>query len=357
MPKRKTLPKITQIVGIPKDKNKLMVQKSNPLMLLSETSMTLPELKILDAYLSRIDSHNEEKRLVRLEKGELERLLGVTRILKEDLDKRLRNLFQVIEIYDDNGKGFTILGLFEKAKAYQDDDGLWLVDLCCTESAREYIFNIDNIGYLRYRLKNIIDLTSRYSYVLYLYLENNRFRKSWEIDIDELKQMLNCTAETYSQYKRFNDLILKKCHKELNEKTNLKYSYEPCQRKGRKYTAIRFTLETASDYLDSDENQLTFDDVPEPTESEYDIDDKFGLLASAVNNEFTRTQMEEIFSIICTMDVPENENGIDIARYHFLDKYYKHLNAQAECNAQNGKPIKNRYAYFIAMLKKYESKE
>ena len=88
MPKRKKLPKIPDYTGVPTDENKLMVQKSNPLQSLSETGMSLAEFKILDAYLSRINSHDEEKRYVRFEKGELERLLGVSRILKNDLKRR-----------------------------------------------------------------------------------------------------------------------------------------------------------------------------------------------------------------------------------------------------------------------------
>ena len=46
-------------MGIPADENKLIVQKSNPLQSLSETGMSLVEFKILDAYLSRINSYDE----------------------------------------------------------------------------------------------------------------------------------------------------------------------------------------------------------------------------------------------------------------------------------------------------------
>ena len=207
--------------------------------------MSLVEFKILDAYLSRIDSHNEEKRYVRFEKGELEKILGVTKINKVDLEKRLQNLFQTVTIKDQSKqKGFTIIALFEKAEAVQDADGLWQVDLACTESALECIFNIENIGYLRYRLKNIVDLTSRYSYILYLYLENNRFRKSWTVSLTDLKQILNCHAERYRSFKYFNAEILKKCRQELEKKTNLKFSYTPTEKKGRYYTAIQFDIET-----------------------------------------------------------------------------------------------------------------
>ena len=92
MPRRKKLPNVPTFVDGGNNPAELLVQKSNPLQSLSETSMTLPELKILDAYLARINSHNDEARYVRFEKGELEKLLGVTRILKEDLSKRLDNM-------------------------------------------------------------------------------------------------------------------------------------------------------------------------------------------------------------------------------------------------------------------------
>ena len=104
------------------------IQKARPLQSLSETNLTLPEFKILDAYLARINSHDPEKRTVRLEKGELEKVLGVTRILKDDLNKRLRNLFQIIEVKDESKrKGFKLINLFEEADAEQDDDGLWQI--------------------------------------------------------------------------------------------------------------------------------------------------------------------------------------------------------------------------------------
>lgn len=178
--------------------------------------------------MARIDSHDPEKRTVIIEKGELERVLCVTRILKDDLNKRLRNLFQIVEIEDSTKPdGFKIISLFEEAEAVPDGNGLWKITLTCTPSAREYIFNIEDLGYLRYRLKNVIELKSRYSYVLFLYLENNRFRKSWEIKLDDLKELLKCKATRYNQFKFFNAEILKKCHNELNEKTDCHFDYEP----------------------------------------------------------------------------------------------------------------------------------
>ena len=203
MPKRKKLPVVPDYVGLG-DIEKLTVQKSTPLQSLTQTDLTLPELKLLDVYLSRIDSHDPEKRTVHIEKGELERVLGVTRILKDDLDTRLRHLFQIVEVKDETKrKGFKLVSLFEEADAEPDENGLWTITLTCTPSAREYVFNIENLGYLRYRLRNIVELKSRYSYILFMYLENNRdFRKSWEVSLNELKERLGCTSTTtYNKFK------------------------------------------------------------------------------------------------------------------------------------------------------------
>ena len=69
MPRRKKFPSIqVDYLDGGKNSENHLVQKSNPLLSLSQTDMTLPELKILDIYLFRIDGHDEEKRSVQLEK-------------------------------------------------------------------------------------------------------------------------------------------------------------------------------------------------------------------------------------------------------------------------------------------------
>lgn len=340
--------------GVPKNEDKLIVQKSNPLQSLSETGMSLSEFKILDAYLSRIDSHDEEKRYVRFEKGELERILGVDRIRREELSKRLDNLFQVVTIRDDNKRnGFTKIALFEKAEAFQDDKGLWQVDLACTPSAMEYIFNIEHMGYLPYMLKNVIELTSRYSYVLYLYLERNRWRKIWKEDIEELKKILNCTAESYKKYKEFNDKILKKCHKELNEKTTLHFSYIPTDKKGRSYTAVQFTIETLFDRMlvyEQEENnkidnihteQLSFEDGYDDEKDEVDYGGELADLLGNVScdDEFTPEQIRVIQDLV----IKALGSGLDHLTYcDYLTNKVHMMNLYQP---------KNRYSYLVKMIK------
>ena len=237
--------KIDPIVGLGYE-DKLTVQKSLPLFALWRSDLTLSEFKILDTYLSRIDSHKPEKRAIILEKGEIENALGIQKINNQDLKLRLKHLMgNVVEVPDkDENKGFQLVTLFEEAEAEQDDDGLWNVKLECTQKAMKYFFNIENLGYLRYKLRCITSLTSRYTYIMFIYLEANRFRKSWEISLEELKKILHCENEaTYNEFRFFNVKILKKVQKEMHEKTECRYSYFPVKR-GRSVKTIRFEVET-----------------------------------------------------------------------------------------------------------------
>lgn len=357
MPRRKKLPVIPDYTGIAKKMpEKMLVQKSTPLQTLSETDLTLAEFKILDAYLSRINSHKPDERYVRFERGELENLLGVTQLKKDDLSKRIDNLFQVVTIRDPNKpKGFTKVGLFEKAVCEQDENGLWQIDLACSASAMEYIFNIENLRYLKYRLKNVVELTSRYSYILYLYLEQHHVQKSLELSLTELKQVLNCTSESYTAYKEFNDKILKKCFKEINEKTTLSYTYQPI-RSGRRVAAIRFMIQTQ----ENDDMQLTFDELSDANRENNNVDammeiygsEQLTQLAESLNYEFTRKQMDEIFSIIRRINIPadRSSNSIHWGRIFYLREKYAALNVEEAKKEKNGMHIKNRYAYFKKML-------
>lgn len=299
---------------------KLLVQKSYPLLSLWQSKFTLSEFKILDVYLSKINSRDPQTASVTFKKGELEQLMEVDEIRQNVLEERLKHLMShVVKINDPTVKrGFTLITLFQRAVAEQDNRGLWTITLKCSPDAEKYVFNIENIRYLRYKLKCITCLQSRHSYIMFLYLEANRFRKTWSVDVDELRTILSCTEPTYQQYKRFNDLVLKKIYKELNEKTDCKFEYKPV-RTGHFITAIEITLKT----------------VPELSVNDLISDDPFEVLASKLYN-FTAEQIAEI----------------RILTQKQADQCYYLKCKLAELMNRNDKtPIKNKFAYLKKMIK------
>lgn len=348
MAKKKALP----IEGLGKNSDALLVQKSLPLTALWQSDLTLAEFKILDTYLSRINSRDPDKREVVLEKGKLEELLGVKRINLTDLDTRLLHLQKTVVNLKRNGKGIDHVTLFERSQAELDEFGRWRVVLTCTQSAMKYIFNIEALGYLRYRVHSITNLKSRYTYLLFMHLEVNRFRKSWEVDLETLKACLNCADEAYKEFKIFNNRILKRCQKELLEKTECRFTYEPI-RKGRSVAAIRFTLETLPELdvpdIDLDQISLFSDD---------NLDFLGAACAPTADEpcEFSEEQMAQLREVVMVMPdgkLPTNvPNGdMQFRRYHYLSERYAALNAAAIRAEKQGNPIKNRFAYLLKMVK------
>lgn len=329
------------------DFEKMIIQKSHPMLALWKSPLTLPEFKLLDLYLSRIDSQHPEKRWVRFNKGEIEQLLGVTYLKPNQLKDRLRNLCITVEIPNQNiAGGFDVISLFERAICLPDENGVWQVDLQCTPSAMKYIFNIENIGYIRYKLQAIRSLTSRYTYILFLYLEQNRFRVSWEEDVDTLREILGCTSEFYASYKQFNQHILRRSQTELLKKTECKFDYTPI-RIGRRVQRICFLMEKQPPCIGTSSGS-------EEVETSLDLCE---FLRSACcppgtgQPEFSRAQIAHVLQLI--RQVPPDKlpswtpgGNYEFAMYHYLCERYAAMNRRAEIRF-----IKNRINYLIAMIR------
>ena len=250
----------------------------------------------------------------------------MTRLTAPILDERLKKLMTTVRIDDPTTKkGFTRIALFEKAVCEKDeDDNLWEVELTCTQSAMKYIFNLENIGYLRYKLRCITSITSRYSYVMFMYLESNRYRKSWQVELEELKHILNCENEEYTkEFAYFNRDILKKVHKELTEKTECKYEYKPIK-KGRKVVAIEFTLQSKA---------LIQEVKPKTIEL---VDDEIETIKSITNNEFNDQQINLLKTLI------SHYSSDYKSRIDYLSIKYQEMALY--------KP-KNRFNYLVKMIK------
>lgn len=326
--------------------DKLTVQKSKPLFALWQSELTLSEFKILDTYLGRINSHDDEHRTVKFEKGLLEELLGIKQLKPQVLDDRLKHLMTTVRIPDDNKNGFTRIALFEKAHVEQDEYGIWEAELTCTETAKKYIFNIEEIQYLRYKLKNIINIKSRYTYILFLYLWENKYRGTWEIDLTELKAMLNCDNEpSYNKFKVFNDRILKRVQNEIHEVTDIQYDYETVKR-GRSVVAVRFIYKTNEV---GDTNQITIEQWQENLEKSEQTE---LILQPLTVFEFSAEELEEIKSLLVTVQTnklpqsPACRDNLELMRYHYLDQKAKEIQRR-----DKQKRINSKFAYLCKLIR------
>ena len=331
-----------------------LVQKSEPLLLMRTVPFELGELKILDTYLSRINSHDEKNSTVTFTKAEYEELMGLEKCNLNTLKKYTKSMLgKVVELPMPDG--YMQFTLFTKSVCTLDEYGQRIIELTCSEEAKILFFNIEKLGYLQYELKNVLSLTSKYSLLLYLYLRKERYRSQWSISLKELReQKLDVkNNQTYENFKYFKRDILDKAINEINEKTDIKFTYDT-EKTGRRVTGIHFHL--IKEIISMNENQLTFENVTtakHKDNSRHYSSEMIDFLAGSCNEEFTEQEMEQIFQILTCVPhyklPPENATGSNDLRfrqYHYLAMCYARMNQFAE-----KRKIKNRLAYLCKIIK------
>ena len=354
----------TEITG--KLDPKYWVQKSDPLVLMRSVPFTLGELKILDTYISRINAADDTRRTVIFTKEEYEELMGLTCVDYRTLKKHTGGMLGKVVTLEMPNKEYVQFVLFEQARYHKDEYGKPIIELTCTTLAQDLFFCINKYHYFKYALENVISLTRKASYLLYVYIRANRYRGEWEIELNELRDtVLDCKGqESYQEYKVFKRDVLVPAVKEVNKKTDCHFEYEAVKR-GRWVVKIKFIYQNQ----DQIEGQTSFfDDLPDTplhTDQSEDEDEKweniFGserlaILAAGCNYEFDKDQMEQIQLVLTRINIPKDTNlsGIDALIYgkqRYLREKYAALNAEAAKKKRKGeKPIKNRFKYFLRML-------
>lgn len=334
---------------------KYWVQKADPLIAMKSVPFTLGELKILDTYISRINAADDTRRTVIFTKEEYEELMGLSCANPRALQKHIKALLsRVPELYmpDD---GYISFVLFEKAYYHKDEYGKPIIELTCTETSKDLFFCIGKYHYFKYALENVINLTRKASYLLYLHILTNRFRGEWELLLEELRdEVLDCKEqESYLAFKEFKRTVLDPAVKEVNAKTDCHFKYETIKR-GRRVAKIKFIYHS---------QRLLVEDIVTSVSVENEEDDmdweqvygseQLAILAEGCAYEFNKDEMEQISRVLVRIHIPKDRmSGSQIfGKQFYLREKYAALNAEASKKAQNNeKPIRNRFKYFLKML-------
>lgn len=317
-----------------------IVSRSRPLLSLNKSELSLYELKVLDTYLSRINPHKPDERTVIFDKGSFEALFEYSELKLPELKAHLKNLQSLDVDIATSENEIDNIKLFSRAQARKDKYGLWEVILTCSPEAMTYFFNIESLGYLRYKLWNVLQLNSRYSYLLFLYLTDNRFRKEWTVSIDELKDILNCgQIESYQEFKNFRRSVLDRCKSEILQKTDIIFDYTTIKR-GRYVSDIQFNITTWGELA-----EITAQVEQSQLEEKDDtaLNDDISIMCSISDNTIDREDMQVIYDLILQLDIDKGSNGTGR-----ID-YFKYILDRVKV-AEKKKRISDKAAYIKTIL-------
>ena len=324
---------------------KYLVQKSDPLILMRSVPFTLGELKILDTYISRINAADDTRRTVIFTKEEYEELMGITCANYRALQKHTKGLLgKVVELQMPN-KDYLQFVLFTKSYYHKDEYGKPIIEITCTEEAKDLFFCIGKYRYFKYALENVISLTRKSSYLLYLYIRHNRYRIQWDIDIEELRDsVLDCKGKkTYYEFKEFKKSILDPAVEEINNKTDCHFTYEAIKR-GRKVAKIKFIYQKQDQ---TEEQTSSFDEMPTApqlpeqcgTDDEVmDRRDIISQLCQACQCAFSRDEIQSAYIFAKTF---VHDKAITV---YFEQTYLRLLQVEKK------RKIRNRFSYFYQMI-------
>ena len=336
-------PKTEEIVG--NLDPKYWVQKSDPLMLMRTVPFSLGELKVLDTYISRINAADDSRTTVIFTTEEYEELMGISKINADVLKKHAEGLLGKIVTLEMPNKSFLKFVLFTAAYYHLDDYGVPIIELSCSPQAKDLFFCIGKYHYFKYALENVINLTHKASYLLYIHILHNRYRGEWELSLDELRDsVLDCkNQESYQAFKEFKRVVLDPAVEEINNKTDCHFTYEAIKR-GRKVAKIKFIYQKQDQ---TEEQTSSFDEMPTApqlpeqcgTDDEVmDRRDIISQLCQACQCAFSRDEIQSAYIFAKTF---VHDKAITV---YFEQTYLRLLQVEKK------RKIRNRFSYFYQMI-------
>jgi plasmid replication initiation protein len=158
-----------------------------------------------------------------------------------------KNLDKTIEIPYVTEKGFLRYGFIKLLQKYtipaDDQEENQYIELCFNNDLRPHLLDLKE-KFLKYDIRNVIELQSTYSFRMFEILKSYEYRKTIELDIDYLRKILEVTTK-YKSYKDFRIYIIDKAQQDLKAYCDISFTYEERKAtKGKKIESLIFHIFT-----------------------------------------------------------------------------------------------------------------
>jgi len=345
----------------PKTLKNALVEKRNVLNELRDNELTLQQLRFFSIYLAKINARDESTRVVRFTLSDFQRIMELGRINTAYLKTVTNSLLcKVINVMDDDGRGYTGFTLFKKCRVREEEHEEAYVEIDANDEALPLLFKYKN-RYFTYELWNALRLRSKNQLRMYEILKQYEKVGERVLYINDLKELLGLKTTDYPRYDNFKRCVLDVCQTALAENTDIQFTYEPTGKRGKggKIGALKFTITkndkyvdplSLSDFIDiqaekeahegpkqdgplvvvpsADAEQSAWEaDVQEDEGSGF-MSEQLEFIAEACKMEFNEREMQILYNLLVQI-IPYRHDRIGTEMYDHLKRRYDELNWQA----------------------------
>ena len=197
----------------------------------------------------------------------------------------------VIEMVLNNGKELRQAPWLSYAN-YSKEDNDVIVKFKLNEAIQPFILQLTG-HFTKYRLSAVMTLSSSYSIRLYELLIQYLKVGERTVNLDRLKKMLAINGKKHQRYPDFRRHVLIQAQKELQEKSDICFDFEPCKN-GKAVDSIKFIIKRNDDYIKAIAKKNNIENIDELTAS-FDSDKSpLDGLAKNYDDEFSNQIMGNI---------------------------------------------------------------
>ncbi len=228
-----------------KIKNSLVVSSND--LVHAKYDLTLWQKRVFIYALSQLDKNDTDFKPVKMQINDIIRFFKSTGGAKAynsiiGAPKSLDKTIEIPYMTEQGGLRYGYVRLLQKYTLPSDNkEDNQYIEIRFNDDLKPHLLELKE-KFLRYDIDNVIELQSTYSFRMFEILKSHEYKKSIELDVDYLREILEVVT-IYKAYKDFKKRVIDKAQEDLIKFCDISFTYEEKKGvKGKKIESLLFHI-------------------------------------------------------------------------------------------------------------------